>query len=96
MTEFSAYPYQAFRTYNLLPGDIFFDVGAFRGYVTLKAAQKIGENGFVYAVEPINENIDFYWIVLYFTIPIHFFIVPIFLLYISKQIEKEENQYNNY
>ena len=59
MTEFSSPPYQAYRTCNLQSGDIFFDIGAFRGYVTMKASQKIGEEGFVYAIEPINENIEF-------------------------------------
>lgn len=57
--EFCTYPYQSLRTMNLLPGDVFVDIGAFRGYVAVKAARKVGEGGRVYAVEPIDENFGF-------------------------------------
>ena len=59
VTEFSAYPFQAWRTQNLRPGDTFLDIGAFRGYVSLKASQKIGREGFVCAIEPMGENVKF-------------------------------------
>jgi FkbM family methyltransferase len=57
--EFCAYPYPSLRTMNLLPGDVFIDIGAFRGYVSVKAARKVGERGKVYAIEPIDENFKF-------------------------------------
>ena len=59
VTEFSAYPYQAFRTSTLQPGDTFVDIGAFRGYVALKAARKVGANGNVFAFEPMANNFAF-------------------------------------
>jgi FkbM family methyltransferase len=59
VTEFSAYPYQTCRTQNLGSGDTFLDIGAFRGYVSLKASLKVGASGYVYAIEPINENFEF-------------------------------------
>lgn len=55
-TEFSAYPYQAFRSSTLQPGDTFVDIGAFRGYVALKAARKVGADGNVLAFEPMASN----------------------------------------
>ena len=59
VTEFSAYPFQAFRTQGLRAGDTFLDIGAFRGYVTLKAAGRVGSSGTVYAVEPMSDNFRF-------------------------------------
>lgn len=59
VAEFCAYPYQALRTMNLCPGDVFLDIGAFRGYVSVKAAQRVGDHGRVYAIEPIDENFGF-------------------------------------
>jgi FkbM family methyltransferase len=59
VAEFCAYPYQSLRTMNLLPGDVFVDIGAFRGYVAVKAARRVGERGKVYAIEPIEENFRF-------------------------------------
>lgn len=59
VTEFSAYPYQAMRTAGLAPGDTFVDIGAFRGYVALKAALAVGNAGRVLAFEPMAENFTF-------------------------------------
>ena len=59
LVEFSAYPYNAFRTSSLLPGDTFIDIGAFRGYVSLKAAWKVGSQGTVISIEPIQTNANF-------------------------------------
>lgn len=59
LAEFSAYPYNAFRTSSLLPGDTFVDIGAFRGYVSLKAAWKVGNQGHVISIEPIQTNANF-------------------------------------
>jgi FkbM family methyltransferase len=41
---------------NLKPGDVFYDVGANNGYVTLFGAQAVGTDGFVYAFEPVPNN----------------------------------------
>ena len=57
--EFSPYPFQPYRTHNLIAGDIFIDIGSFRGYVALKAALKVGQTGVVYAIEPVEENAKF-------------------------------------
>lgn len=57
--EFSSYPYQALRTKSLKTGDLFIDIGAFRGYVSLKAAIKVGPLGKVWSFEPIKKNCDF-------------------------------------
>lgn len=59
VAEFCAYPYQSLRTAGLLPGDVFVDIGAFRGYVAVKAARKVGAQGRVYAIEPVEENFWF-------------------------------------
>lgn len=58
VTEFSAYPY-AGRLTNLRGGDVFVDIGAFRGYVTLKASHIVGQSGFVIAIESTHENCEF-------------------------------------
>ncbi len=55
-TEFSAYPYHPCRTLNVVSGDTFLDIGAFRGYVSVKASLKVGTEGLVYALEPMSEN----------------------------------------
>jgi FkbM family methyltransferase len=57
--EFSSYPYWAVRTANLRAGDTFIDIGAFRGYVSIKASLKVGKEGRVIAIEPIEKNIKF-------------------------------------
>jgi FkbM family methyltransferase len=57
--EFSSYPYWAVRTSNLRAGDTFVDIGAFRGYVSIKASLKVGSEGKVIAIEPIEKNIKF-------------------------------------
>lgn len=59
LTEFSSYPYLATRTASLRPGDVFVDIGAFRGYVTIKAARTVGSAGRVIAVEAIAANATF-------------------------------------
>jgi FkbM family methyltransferase len=59
VTEFSTNPYQFCRTQNLGSGDTCLDIGAFRGYVSLKASLKVGARGSVYAIEPIRENLEF-------------------------------------
>ncbi|GGL29658.1 hypothetical protein GCM10012283_10040 [Phycicoccus endophyticus] len=56
VAEFCAYPCQSLRTMNLRPGDVFLDIGAFRGYVAVMAAQRVVDHGGVYAIEPIDEN----------------------------------------
>jgi FkbM family methyltransferase len=38
------------------PGDVFYDVGANVGFFSLLASQRIGEQGRVYAFEPVPEN----------------------------------------
>jgi FkbM family methyltransferase len=43
---------------NLVPGDIFVDVGANVGFFSLLAARAVGPDGHVYAVEPVPENIE--------------------------------------
>jgi FkbM family methyltransferase len=55
-TEFSAYPFHPCRTLNVVSGDTFLDIGAFRGYVSVKASLKVGMEGLVYAIEPMSEN----------------------------------------
>ena len=57
--EFSVYPDSQIRTASLRPGDVFIDIGAFRGYVSLKAALKVGEAGHVISVEPVAQNCTF-------------------------------------
>jgi FkbM family methyltransferase len=59
VTEFSSYPWMECRTLNLVAGDTFIDIGAFRGYVTVKASRKVGPLGKVISIEPIEENISF-------------------------------------
>jgi len=53
-TELSSFPYLHNRTNSLSSDDVFVDIGAFRGYLTLKAC-KIS-NVRVITYEPINEN----------------------------------------
>lgn len=59
VTEFSPYPYQPFRTQNIRSGDTFLDIGAFRGYLSMKAALKVGVSGAVFSVEPVSDNLAF-------------------------------------
>jgi len=42
----------------LAGGDVFYDVGANNGYLSLLGAQRVGPNGFVYAFEPLPPNIS--------------------------------------
>jgi len=41
---------------NLKAGDVFFDIGANIGFFSLIAARRVGENGRVYAFEPVARN----------------------------------------
>ena len=41
----------------LKSGDVFYDIGANNGYVTLLAARAVGPQGHVYAFEPLPENV---------------------------------------
>lgn len=49
---------QRIVTDALEPGDVFFDVGAHRGYFSLLAARHVGEDGGVCAFEPLPENVE--------------------------------------
>lgn len=49
--------YQRVREF-LEEGDTVLEVGANIGYFALLEAEEVGETGFVYAVEPISENIE--------------------------------------
>lgn len=46
------------RTCDLSPGDIFIDIGCFRGYLSIKASKTVGSNGLVYSFDPIDSSID--------------------------------------
>lgn len=46
------------RTCDLSPGDIFIDVGCFRGYLSLKASKIVGPNGLVYSFDPVDSSVD--------------------------------------
>lgn len=41
---------------HLRPGDVCFDVGAHRGYLTLLAARRVGPGGYVFAFDPVPDN----------------------------------------
>lgn len=42
----------------LKPGDIVVDIGANRGYYALMESRLVGKNGKVYAIEPVQDNIN--------------------------------------
>ncbi|KKU14368.1 MAG: Methyltransferase, FkbM family [Candidatus Jorgensenbacteria bacterium GW2011_GWA2_45_9] len=44
---------------NVKPGDVVYDIGAHVGFYTLVASKLVGENGFVYAFEPLPGNVGF-------------------------------------
>ncbi|MCK5180489.1 MAG: FkbM family methyltransferase [Candidatus Omnitrophica bacterium] len=44
------------KEYQLKPGDTVVEAGAFIGYYTLKMSERVGPNGHVVAIEPIEEN----------------------------------------
>ena len=44
------------RHYQLKPGDVVVEAGAYVGYYTLKMSQEVGPTGRVIAVEPVDEN----------------------------------------
>jgi FkbM family methyltransferase len=46
-------------TEYLRPGDVFFDVGAHHGWMSMVAARRIGRNGRVVAFEPSPPSVDF-------------------------------------
>lgn len=46
-------------TEHLRPGDVFFDVGAHHGWMSMVAAHRTGRNGRVVAFEPSPSSIDF-------------------------------------
>jgi FkbM family methyltransferase len=56
-TEFASFPYWPYRTKNLIAGDLFVDIGAFRGYVSQKACKVVGIHGKVFTFEPIPNNV---------------------------------------
>lgn len=45
------------RTCDLAYGDIFIDIGCFRGYLSLKASKTLGPNGLVYSFDPIDSSV---------------------------------------
>lgn len=47
------------RFYRPKPGDCVLDIGAYVGMFTIKAAQQVGEEGLVVAVEPSKSNLEY-------------------------------------
>src|SRR5688572_21500950 len=45
-------------TDRLEPGDVFYDIGANHGYISLLAAKRVGPEGHVYAFEPHSGNVE--------------------------------------
>jgi FkbM family methyltransferase len=43
----------------LRPGDVVWDIGAHKGYMTLAASGAVGDTGHVYAIEPARENLAY-------------------------------------
>lgn len=56
VTELSIFPYLPLRTSGLKEDYIFVDVGAFRGYVSIKASSILSGTGKVFCFEPITAN----------------------------------------
>lgn len=58
LTELSAFPYIPLRTKDLNESSnaLFLDIGAYRGYLSLKAAEILKDRGRVICIEPIEEN----------------------------------------
>lgn len=46
------------RTCDLASGDVFVDIGCFRGYLSLKASKTVGPKGLVYSFDPINSSVN--------------------------------------
>jgi FkbM family methyltransferase len=51
-------PIQKCLVRELKPGEIFFDIGANAGFFSLLASKQVGEKGYVFAFEPLAENIE--------------------------------------
>ncbi len=51
-------PIQKCLVRELKPGEIFFDIGANAGFFSLLASKLVGEKGYVFAFEPLAENIE--------------------------------------
>jgi FkbM family methyltransferase len=51
-------PVQKCLVRELKLGDIFFDIGANAGFFSLLASKQVGEKGYVFAFEPLAENIE--------------------------------------
>lgn len=45
------------RFYDIQPGDVVAEMGAYMGYYCLRLSEKVGQTGQVIAIEPIPENI---------------------------------------
>jgi FkbM family methyltransferase len=52
----SEVPVQQCLLEHLVPGDVFYDVGANVGFFSLLAARRVGGTGAVYSFEPVSEN----------------------------------------
>lgn len=50
-------PIQEAISANLLPGDVFFDIGANIGFFSLIAAKRVSPEGSVYSFEPVPSNV---------------------------------------
>ncbi len=51
-------PVQEALARRLKPGDVFFDIGANVGFFTVIGARLVGAHGFVFAFEPLPENVQ--------------------------------------
>lgn len=49
---------QAAILHHLNAGDVFYDIGANNGYLTLLATSRVGSEGYIYAFEPYPKNLD--------------------------------------
>lgn len=50
-------PVQSVLTEHLKPGDVFYDIGANVGFFSIIAARLVGDEGAVYAFEPLPDNV---------------------------------------
>ncbi len=51
-------PLQEALAHYLKQGDVFYDIGANIGFFTVLAAHLVGKSGYVYAFEPVPENVQ--------------------------------------